>query len=135
MELFAPLLGQASKLMGDEESIQSLLESILGKSLLLVEELQLVKRTVVPCFPPSYNILEVFLGFYTQHIEGLLHLFGACASNMSNANILRVLNWVEDCCSIIRMARRNASYSENLSQCTLVLVTLQLTVKETIYFE
>lgn len=120
METFAPLLGQASKLFGDEKSIHHLLESILKKSQSLVGELQLIKRTVAPCFPPSYNVVEVFLGFYIQHIESLLQLFGACASNLSNANILDVLNWVEECRAVVRNISRNDSHLEKLSNGKLV---------------
>jgi exocyst complex component 3 len=102
MEIFAPVLREASKLVDENNPPSVLLPTVLRECTELVADLRTVKEHVGPCFPPSYNATEVICKEYHTQLESLFQLLGLCARNLSNADVLLVLGWVDSYYSTLR---------------------------------
>ncbi len=62
----------------------------------LLEDLQIIKDNVVPCFPRSYRVLGFFLKEYTLRLDAKLSEIGNMATDLGNAEILDVMKWVAE---------------------------------------
>lgn len=56
---------------------------------LILEDLKVVKTVCIPCFPPTYNILQEFVKMYHRAVSG----FVSCAMNLfgPSFNFLKLL--------------------------------------------
>lgn len=108
MEIFAPVLQEASKLVDENTPPGVLLPTVLRECTKLVADLRIVKEHVGSCFPPSYNVTEVICKEYHTQLESLFQLLGLCAENLSNADVLLVLGWVDTYYNTLRNLGLNA---------------------------
>ncbi len=49
---------------------------------------------VRPCFPPHYRIFSAICAEYHRQLGSMVDYVGLCASNLANADILKVVAWV-----------------------------------------
>ncbi|KJE94199.1 hypothetical protein CAOG_004879 [Capsaspora owczarzaki ATCC 30864] len=87
-----------AQVVDDKEHVEPFLERL---SKFIFEDLLTVKNDFVPCFPPHYNIFNLYVASYNSHVsEVLLELV---ERELEPSEILAMLNWMQ-------------SYTENLQK-------------------
>lgn len=86
---FARLQQQCSQLVSAQDT-EHRIADIITEADSFVSELADVYDFVAPCFPPSYKIFTVIFKQYHDQLDKMLHYIGCCATELANADILRV---------------------------------------------
>ncbi|KAK9812960.1 hypothetical protein WJX72_006516 [[Myrmecia] bisecta] len=93
-DTFAPLLQRCSQLMAAGEDTDKRTSEILGEAHEFVIQLADIYDYVTPCFPEKYRIFSVIWKEYHQHMAFMLDCVGACAQQLANSDILKVIDWI-----------------------------------------
>lgn len=94
-ESFAPLLQRCSQLLAHADA-HAALSALLRDASALAEQLGEAPRRVAPCFPPHYRVVAFLCGEHRRHTGSMVRLVGLCAPQLSNADVLAALAWVQD---------------------------------------
>lgn len=87
----APLLQRCSQLAAAGQDTDKRTNEILDDAHNFVSQLADIYDFVSPCFPERYNIFRVIWKQYHEHLAFMLDCVGACAEQLANADILKVL--------------------------------------------
>ncbi|BDA50552.1 Exocyst complex component 3 [Coccomyxa sp. Obi] len=93
---FAPLLRDCAQLMAAGENTDKRTGEILDEAHEFVENLADIFDYVTPCFPEKYRIFKVIFKEYHQHLSYMLDCMGACAEQLANSDILKVIHWTNN---------------------------------------
>lgn len=92
---FATLQAQCSQL-ASAENTDAHISNIIAEANEFVYELGDLYDEVQHCFPPHYKIFTVVFKQYHKQLDDMLHYIGCCATELANADILKVqpASWV-----------------------------------------
>ena len=90
-EITAPLLQRCSQLAAAGEDTDKRTSEILDDAHNFVAQLADIYDFVSPCFPEKYRIFHVIWKQYHEHLAFMLDCIGACAEQLANADILKVM--------------------------------------------
>lgn len=91
---FAPLLQQCSQLIAAGENTDKRVSEILAEADEFVDQLAPIYDHVSPCFPPEYRIFGVVCAEHHRQLSSMIDFIGLCADNLANADILKVMQWI-----------------------------------------
>ena len=88
------LYGNDNRALTSENLCQTTLVAEHGK---IVDELAMVKDLVEPCFPPHYQIFELFVGRYHALLVELVRvLMDQHSTSLMPSDIILIVNWLRD---------------------------------------
>lgn len=90
----APLLQKCSQLAAAGENTDKKTNEILEEAHNFVMQLADIYDYVSPCFPEKYHIFHVIWRQYHENLAFMMDCMGACAQQLANGDILKVLAWV-----------------------------------------
>ncbi|KAK9827315.1 hypothetical protein WJX81_003676 [Elliptochloris bilobata] len=93
-DTFAPLLRNCAQLAAAGENTDKRTNEILDKAHEFVVQLADIYDFVSPCFPEKYAIFRVIFAEYHQHLAFMLDCIGACAQQLANSDILKIMGWI-----------------------------------------
>ncbi|KAL3132011.1 hypothetical protein ABBQ32_008631 [Trebouxia sp. C0010 RCD-2024] len=93
-DITAPLLQRCSQLVAAGQDTDKRTNEILDDAHDFVAQLADIYDFVSPCFPEKYGIFYVIWKQYHEHLAFMLDCMGACAEQLANADILKVMGWV-----------------------------------------
>ena len=97
-DITAPLLQRCSQLVAAGQDTDKRTNEILDDAHNFVSQLADIYDFVSPCFPEKYSIFHVIWKQYHEIMAFMLDCVGACAEQLANADILKVID-LRACCS------------------------------------